>query len=122
MRLASLTLIGLLLTPQLALGGTADRSACPTVEIVRAVLEKHFPGIELKHFRGDNARRFIEAYNSTLASSHWPADEVLIARNRSAPDRARVGFFREGCLLALVARSTWTIDGLERTLVPEQDI
>jgi hypothetical protein len=122
MRLASLALIGLLLTPQMALAGTADSSECPTVDIVRTVLEKHFPGIELKHFKGNNARRFVDAYNSTLASSHWPADEVLIALNRSESDRARIGFFKKGCLLALVARSTWTVDSLERILVPEQEI
>lgn len=122
MRLAGLTLVGLLLTAQSAFGGTGERSDCPNVEIVRAVLEKHFPGTELKHIRGYNARRFIDAYNSAPASSHWPADEVLIARNPSVPEQARIGFFKDGCLLALVARSTWTVDSLERSLVPEQDI
>jgi hypothetical protein len=122
MRLAGAALFGLLFTTQLAFAGTAERSDCPSVEVVRAVLEKHFPGTELKHFRGSNARRFIDAYNSIPASSHWPADEVLIARNPNTPERARIGFFKEGCLLALVARSTWTVDSLERFLVPEQEV
>jgi hypothetical protein len=122
MRLAGAALIGLLLTTQLAFGGTAESSDCPSVEIVRAVLKEQFPGTELKHFRGDNARRFINAYNNIPASSHWPADEVLIARNPNTPERARIGFFKQGCLLALVARSTWTVDSLERSLVPEQDV
>jgi len=122
MRLAALTLLGLLLTTQWASGGSAERSDCPSVEIVRAVLQKHFPGTELKHFSGNNARRFIDAYNSSPASSYWSADEVLIARNPNTPERARIGFFKGGCLLALVARSTWTVDILERSLVPEQEI
>jgi hypothetical protein len=122
MRLAGLTLVGLLLTTQLAFGGTAERSDCPSVKIVRAALQKHFPGTELKHFSGNNARRFIDAYNSAPSSSHWPADEVLIARNPHSPEQARIGFFKEGCLLALVARSTWTVDSIERSLVPEQQI
>jgi hypothetical protein len=121
MRLASSALIALFLTTGLAFGSTAVRPECPRVGIVRAVLEKHFPGIRLKHFRGDHARRFVEAYNSNLTSTHWPADEVLIAHDSRTPDRARIGFFREGCLLALVARSKWIVDALERSLAFEQD-
>ena len=74
----------------------------------------------LKHFKGDYARRFVDARNTTLHSSHRPADEVLVTCNRSAPDWA-IGFFKAGCLLALVARSKWTVDSLERSLVWEQD-
>jgi len=121
MRLASLTVIGLLLTTPAAFGGTTEPSDCPSVGIVSAVLEKHFPGIKLRHFKGDDARRFVDAYNNGLASSHWPADEVLIARSPSTPDRARIGFFKAGCLLVLVARNRWTVDSLERSLIWEQD-
>jgi hypothetical protein len=122
MRLASLALIAFLLSTQSASAASEERSECPSVGIVRAVLEKNFPGIELKHFKGDNARRFVDAYNNSLGSSRWPADEVLIARNPSTSDRARIGFFKAGCLLALVARSKWAVDSLERLLVSEQDV
>ena len=47
MRLASLIVIGLLLTTQLAFGGATEPSECPSVGIVRAVLEKHFPEMSL---------------------------------------------------------------------------
>ena len=121
MRLASFGIVALLLMTEAAFGGTADQSECPNVAIVKAVLQKHFPGIELRFFKGDHARRFVDAYNSSLASSQWPATEVLIARNPQTPDRARIGFFKDGCLLALVARSRWIVDSLERSLVSEQD-
>ena len=95
---------------------------CPSTEIVSAVLERHFPDLKISHFEGIEARRFVDAFNSSSASESWPADEVLIVRNPKTPERARIGFFRDGCLLALVSRSLWTIDSLQRSIKYDQDI
>jgi hypothetical protein len=64
----------------------------------------------------------VDAYNSQSGSTRWPADEVVIARNPDTPERARIGFFKNGCLLALVARSLWTVDSLQRSIMSEQEI
>jgi hypothetical protein len=95
---------------------------CPTTGNVSAVLQRHFPDIKLTHIEGADARRFVDAFNSSSASESWPADEVLIARNPKTPERARIGFFKDGCLLALVPRSLWTVDSLQRSLKNDQDI
>jgi hypothetical protein len=100
----------------------ADDAVCPSTEIVSTVLQRHFPGIKLTYINGADARRFVDAFNSSSASEFWPADEVLIARNPKTPDRARIGFFKDGCLLALVARSLWSVDSLQRSLNVDQDI
>jgi hypothetical protein len=121
MHLASLIFVSLLLMTRMALAETADQSGCPNVQIVSDALEKHFPEIKLTHYKGVNARRFVDAYNTDLASSYWPADEVLIARNPLSPNTARIGFFKQGCLLALVARSLWFVDSLQRSLPSEQE-
>jgi hypothetical protein len=95
---------------------------CPSTDIVSAVLQRHYPDIHLTHIEGADARRFVDAFNSGSASDSWPADEVLIARNPRTPEKARIGFFKDGCLLALVPRSLWTIDSLQRSLKNDQDI
>jgi hypothetical protein len=101
---------------------TQPTASCPSPEIVSVVLQRHFPDIKLTHIEGVDARRFVDAFNSGSASTSWPADEVLIARNPQTPDKARIGFFKDGCLLALVPRSLWTVDSLQRLLKTEQDI
>ena len=95
---------------------------CPSTEIVSAVLKRHYPDIHLTHIAGSDARRFIDAFNSGSASEAWPADEVLIARNPKTPEKARIGFFKDGCLLALVPRSLWTVDSLQRSIKNDQEI
>jgi hypothetical protein len=95
---------------------------CPRAGTVIAVLQKQFPDIKLTHIQGTDARRFVDAFNSGSASTYWPADEVIIARNPKTPDRARIGLFKDGCLLALVPRSLWVVDSLERSLKTAQDI
>lgn len=119
----------ILSTAALLLMGTAAVAAdsasdpnCPSTEAVSAVLQKHFPDIKLTHIDGADAQRFVDAFNSGSASEVWPADEVLIARNPKTPQRARIGFFKNGCLLALVARSLWTVDSLQRSIKIDQDI
>src|SRR5262245_50310238 len=96
-------------------------NSCPTAEIVSTVLKKHFPDVRLTHIEGRDAQRFVNAFNSGSASG-WPADEVVIARNPNTPDRARIGFFKEGCLLALVPHNLWAVDSLQRSLKTDQDI
>jgi hypothetical protein len=123
MRQAILSTAALLLMASAAVAAEpAADATCPSTEIVSAVLQRHFPDIKLTHIHGANARSFVDAFNSGSASESWPADEVLIARNPKTPDRARIGFFKNGCLLALVARSLWTLDSLQRSLNIEQDI
>jgi hypothetical protein len=123
MRLASLSAVVFLSMTSAAFAGEpAAGSGCPSLEIVSAVLQRHFPDIKLTHINGGDARRFVDAFNSGAASTNWPADEVLIARNPQTPDRARIGLFKDGCLLALVPRSSWDVDGLQRSLTTEQDI
>ena len=95
---------------------------CPSPQNVSTVLQRHFPGVKLTHIQGAEAQRFVDAFNSGSASSYWPADEVLIARNPKTPDRARIGFFKAGCLLALVPRSLWIVDSLQRSIKNDQDI
>jgi hypothetical protein len=95
---------------------------CPSTEIVSAILKRHYPDIHLTHIEGSDARRFVDAFNSGSASEAWPADEVLIARNPKTPEKARIGFFKEGCLLALVPRSLWTVDSLQRSIKSDQEI
>jgi hypothetical protein len=95
---------------------------CPSTEIVSAVLQRHFPDIKLTYINGADARRFVDAFNSGSASEAWQADEVLIARNPRTPQRARIGFFKDGCLLALVPSSQWTVDALQRSLSNSQDV
>jgi hypothetical protein len=95
---------------------------CPSAQNVSAVLQRHFPGVKLTHIEGAEAQRFVDAFNSSSVSSYWPADEVLIARDPKTPERARIGFFKEGCLLALVARNLWTVDSLQRSIKIDQDI
>jgi hypothetical protein len=99
----------------------ADPS-CPNTEIVSAVLKRHYPDIHLTRIEGSEARRFIDAFNSGSASEAWLADEVLIARNPKTPEKARIGFFKDGCLLALVPRSLWTVDSLQRSIKNDQEI
>jgi hypothetical protein len=101
---------------------TAADPNCPSTQIVSAVLQKHFPDIRLTHIDGADALRFVDAFNSSSASESWSADEVLIARDPKTPERARIGFFKDGCLLALVPRSLWTVDSLQRSLNNDQDI
>ena len=95
---------------------------CPSTEIVSAVLKRHYPDIHLTHIQGIDARRFVDAFNSGSASAAWPADEVLIARNPKTPEKARIGFFKDGCLLALVPRSLWAVDSLQRSIKNDQEI
>jgi hypothetical protein len=95
---------------------------CPSTEIVSAVLKRHYPDIHLTHIEGPDARRFVDAFNSGSASEAWPADEVLIARNPKTPEKARIGFFKDGCLLALVPGSLWTVDSLQRSIKNDQEI
>ena len=95
---------------------------CPSTEIVSAVLKRHFPDIQFTHIEGASARRFVDAFNSDSAAKAWPADEVLIARNPKTPERARIGFFKNGCLLALVPRSLWSVESLQRSIKNDQDI
>jgi hypothetical protein len=112
----------LLMTSAAVADDPAADADCPSTEIVSAVLQKQFPDIKLTHIDGAEARRFVDAFNSGSASQTWPADEVLIARNPKTPDRGRIGFFKNGCLLALVARSLWTIESLQRSIKIDQDI
>jgi hypothetical protein len=112
----------LLMTSAAVADDPAADADCPSTEIVSAVLQQQFPDIKLTHIDGAEARRFVDAFNSGSASQTWPADEVLIARNPKTPDRARIGFFKNGCLLALVARSLWTIESLQRSIKIDQDI
>jgi hypothetical protein len=116
MRQAILSAAALLLLTSnvLALERAVDPN-CPSPQTVMAVLQKQFPKIKLTHMAGIDARRFVDAFNSSSASTSWPADEVLIARNPQTPGRARIGFFKDGCLLALVPHSPWDIDNLQRT-------
>jgi hypothetical protein len=123
MRMASLSAVAILSMASAAFATQPSvESKCSSVEIVSTVLHRHFPDIKLTHIEGDAAQRFVDAFNSGSASTHWPADEVLIARNPKTPERARIGFFKDGCLLALVPRSLWTVDSLQRLLKTEQDI
>ena len=123
MRLASLIPVAILSMGSAAVATEpAPDSECPTVEIVSTVLHRHFPDTKLTHMEGSDARRFVDAFNSSSASTNWPADEVVIARNPQTSDRAKIGFFKDGCLLAIVARSSWAVDSLERMLKTEQDI
>src|SRR5262245_43276622 len=120
MRSAILSFVMLVsMTSSLFAGSTSD--SCPTTEIVSTVLRKHFPDVRLTHIQGRDAQRFVDAFNSGTASA-WPADEVVIARNPHTPDRARIGFFQSGCLLAIVPHSLWAVDSLQRSLKTEQDI
>jgi hypothetical protein len=123
MRLANLSAVAILsLTTATLAAEPGANSNCPSVEIVSVVLQKHFPKIKLTHIKGGDARRFVDAFNSDSAPTNWPADEVLIARNPQIPDRARIGFFKDGCLLGLVSRSLWAVETLERSLKTEQNI
>jgi hypothetical protein len=123
MRQAISSTIALLLITSTALGAepVPDQS-CPRPENVTAVLKKLFPGIRLTRIEGAEALRFVEAFNSDSSSTRWLADEVLIARNPQTPERARIGFFKGGCLLALVPRSLWAINTLQRSLEAGRDI
>jgi hypothetical protein len=111
----------LMASAALAAGLPADPN-CPRAENVIAVLQKQFPEVKLTHIEGLDALRFVDAFNSGSASTPWAADEVLIARNPKTPDHARIGFFKKGCLLALVPRSLSVVDILERLLRAGQDI
>jgi hypothetical protein len=123
MRLASLSAVAILSMATAAFATHPSvESSCPSLETVSTVLQRHFPDVKLTHIEGADARRFVDAFNSGSASTSWPADEVLIARNPQTPERARIGFFKDGCLLALVPRSLWTVDSLQRLLKTEQDI
>jgi hypothetical protein len=119
--LSSAVALLLVASSELAAEPASDPS-CPRPENVIAVLQKHFPGTKLTRIEGAHARRFVDAYNSQSGSTRWPADEVVIARNPDTPERARIGFFKNGCLLALVARSLWTVDSLQRSIMSEQEI
>lgn len=99
----------------------AASEACPRPENVMAVLQRIYPGIEMNRIRGDEARRFAFAFSDGTPGSRWPADEVVIARNIKA-DRARISFFKEGCLLAIVSRTLWSVDSLQRSLKTAQEI
>src|SRR5215207_5516011 len=103
-------------------GEPAAEPNCPSTEVVSTVLKRHYPDIHLTHIDGSDARRFVDAFNSGSASEAWPADEVLIARNPKTPEKARIGFFKDGCLLALVPGSLWTVDSLQRSIKNDQDI
>ena len=111
----------LMATTAVATEPAADPN-CPSTKVVGAVLKRHYPDINLTHIEGPEARRFVEAFNSGSASEAWPADEVLIARNPKTPEKARIGFFKDGCLLALVPRSLWTVDSLQRSIKSDQEI
>jgi hypothetical protein len=120
MRYAILSLV-MLMSMSSSLSAEPIRTGCPTAEIVSTVLKKHFRDVRLTRIQGHDAQRFVNAFNSGSASG-WPADEVVIARNPNTPDRARIGFFKEGCLLALVPHNLWAVDSLQRSLKTEQDI
>jgi hypothetical protein len=123
MRLASLSAVAIIATASATFAAEpAANPNCPSVEIVSGVLQKNFPAIKLTHIKGSHARRFVDALNNDSAATAWPADEVLIARNPKTPDRARIGLFKDGCLLALVPRSLWALESLERSLLTEQSI
>ena len=123
MRRAISNVAALLLIASAALAaGPAADPGCPRPDNVTAVLKRLFPDVEVTHIEGADARRFVEAFNSSSSSEYWPADEVLIARNPQTPERARIGFFKGGCLLALVPRSLWAVNSLQRALRPGQDI
>ena len=119
--ISSATALLLMASAALAAELPADPN-CPSPENVIAVLQKQFPEVKLTHIEGLDARRFVDAFNTGSASTTWPADEVLIARNPKTPDRARIGFFKNGCLLALVPRSLWALESLQRSLKAGQDI
>ena len=112
----------ILLMVSAAVAGPAADPNCPSPQNVSDVLQRHFPEVKLTHIQGADALRFVDAFNSSSAASYWPADEVLIARNPKTPERARIGFFKAGCLLALVPRSLWIVDSLERSIKIEQNI
>jgi hypothetical protein len=114
--------VAFLLMASTAIAEPAADPNCPSPQIVGAVLQRHFPEVRLTHIQGAEALRFVDAFNSGSPSSYWPADEVLIARDPRTPDRARIGFFKSGCLLALVPRSLWIVDSLQRSIKIEQDI
>jgi hypothetical protein len=122
MRQAISSAAALLLMASAALAELPADPNCPSPENVIAVLQKQFPEVKLTHIEGLDARRFVDAFNTGSASTTWPADEVLIARNPKTPDRARIGFFKNGCLLALVPRSLWALESLQRSLKAGQDI
>ena len=122
MRQALSSIVAILSMASAAFATEPVAENCSTPKIVSAVLQRHFPSVKLTHIEGADARRFVDAFNSGSASSHWPADEVLIARNPQTPERARIGFFKDGCLLALVPRSLWTVDSLQRSLKTDQNI
>ena len=113
--------VAVLCTPAIA-GETTTEQACPRPENVIAVLTKLYPGTKLSRIEGLDAKRFAIAFDNGTAATQWPADEILIASNPRTPERAKVGFFKDGCLLAIVSRSQWSVDTLQRQLKSDQEI
>lgn len=119
---ATCALVAAILCNPAIAGETTGDSACPRPENVIAVLTKLYPGTTLSRIEGADAKRFAIAFNNGTAATQWPADEILIARNPRTPERAKVGFFKDGCLLAIVSRSQWSVDTLQRLLKSDQDV
>ena len=119
--LGALAVAVLCVPPAIAGDATAEQ-ACPRPENVIAVLTKLYPGTTLSRIEGLDAKRFAIAFDNGTAATQWPADEILIARNPRTPDRAKVSFFKDGCLLAIVSRSQWSVDTLQRQLKSDQEI
>jgi hypothetical protein len=107
MRLAISSAVTILLQFLLLMAtpAAADTSNCPRPDNIITALERNFPEIKLTRMRGEEARRFVEAFNGSSSQPPVSADEVLIAGSPKTPDQASVGFFKNGCLLALVPLS-----------------
>jgi len=70
---------------------------CQTPEAWRGLIAIHKPGSDMRHFAGDAAHEFMDAFNSTGVKTNFRADEVLIF---SHPHfiRKLVVMFENGCL------------------------
>ena len=78
---------------------------CVGSERVVTHLQKAYPEMGLTLLMGNEAARFMELYNAQPPTTDWQIDEVLITRSPGAPDVARLGFFKNGCLvLRIVVR------------------
>jgi hypothetical protein len=119
---ATCALVAAILCSPAIAGETTGDPACPRTENVIAVLTKLYPGTIMSRIEGADAKRFAIAFDNGTAATQWPADEILIARNPRTPDRAKIGFFKDGCLLAIVSRNQWSVDTLQRLLKSDQDV
>lgn len=97
-------------------------TVCPRPDNVASVLLKYYPDIKFTHITGADARRFMDSFASPRIPGNASADEVLIARNPSDLQKARVGLFKDGCLLGIISSDLWAVDKLQRSLASDQEI